>query len=228
LIKNRKGMEKIGFKRVRLFTRRFVHSTSLLFATRSYRLYNKRILNKENFKQWFIVNYWQWQELIYCKLIVEIYVQYNILKILRLEAILPLQIHAEKTLAVLIWIKPSSDENRIHPSCSWLSHSLSLSAPSACCHTDRPSTSVHTFGPLAACSTQWRRRGHTHERPCTCRAPLRPASGSKKRQIYILLPLSSPSEAIAYAVSRKTSTSFGEFANKNIVSFYLCFMYNEQ
>jgi len=64
-------------------------------------------------------------------------------------------------------------------------------------------SSVHSFGLLVARSGSGGDT-HTSERPCTCRAPLRPASGSRKRQIYILLPLSSPSEAIAYAASRET------------------------
>jgi len=62
--------------------------------------------------------------LIYCKLIGEIYVQYNI-KNLEIEGIsFPSD---EKTLTVSIWIKPSSDENRVHP--SW---SLTLAQRAEC------------------------------------------------------------------------------------------------
>jgi len=68
---------------------------------------------------------------------------------------------------------------------------------------DGASTSIHSFGSLATRSGGGRDT-HTSERPCTCCAPLRPASGSRKRQIYILLPLSSPSETVAYAASRET------------------------
>jgi len=60
----------------------------------------------------------------------------GILKIQRSKVFLPLQIHAEKTLIASKRIKPSSDENRVHLSHSWLSHPC---APSARCHTNSSS-----------------------------------------------------------------------------------------
>jgi len=34
----------------------------------------------KNFKQLFLINYWQWQKLIYCELVGEVYKKHNILK----------------------------------------------------------------------------------------------------------------------------------------------------
>jgi len=71
---------------------------------------------------------------MYCKLIGEIYVQYNILKIWDWKHFFFFR-STPRNIGSLD-IKPSSDENReFHPSWSW----LSLSALSARCHTDRPS-----------------------------------------------------------------------------------------
>jgi len=73
--------------------------------------------------------------MIYCKLLVLTRVnlvwingrgiQYNILKIQRSKLFLSLQIHAENTLIVSKRIKLSSNENGVHLSRSWLSHSCS-------------------------------------------------------------------------------------------------------